>query len=105
MEVPPVLDPPTPPTDQQRRSASILLGSPQPTEEVAKMLALLEAATQPVPMRLACEKCGTLHIDEGLYALKPHHTHVCQECGLTWRPAIVCTVGVRFLPGYKNETA
>lgn len=57
----------------------------------------------PIPMRLCCESCGKLHIDEGEFATKPHHTHACQACGLTWRPAVVCTVGVRFLPGFKNE--
>ena len=36
------------------------------------------------------------------FATKPHHTHSCQECGLTWRPAIGPTVGVQFLPGFKN---
>lgn len=56
-------------------------------------------------MRLPCEKCGELHIDEGEFATKPHHTHSCQHCGLTWRPAVVHTVGVRFLPGFKNEPA
>jgi hypothetical protein len=57
----------------------------------------------PVPMRLKCEVCGELHIDEGEHATKPHHTHSCQYCGCTWRPAIVHTVGVRFLPGFKNS--
>jgi len=57
----------------------------------------------PVPMRLTCPECGELHIDEGEFATKPHHTHSCQSCGLTWRPAVVATVGVRFLPGFKNE--
>ncbi len=56
----------------------------------------------PIPMRLPCEKCKKLHIDEGQFATKPHHTHSCQFCGLTWRPAVVYTVGVRFLPGFKN---
>lgn len=56
----------------------------------------------PIPMRLRCEMCGALHIDEGEFATKPHHTHSCQECGLTWRPAVVCTVGVAFLPGFKS---
>jgi hypothetical protein len=56
----------------------------------------------PVPMRLVCEGCGELHIDEGEFATKPHHTHACQHCGAVWRPAIVATVGVRFLPGFKN---
>jgi hypothetical protein len=94
------------PTDQHRRSATALLDhTKQPTEEVAKLLAVLEEGSKPIPMRLCCEGCGTLHVDEGEFAVKPHHTHSCQECGLTWRPAIVCTVGVRFLPGYKNENS
>lgn len=57
---------------------------------------------QPIPMRLTCPDCRALHIDEGEFATKPHHTHSCQECGLTWRPAVVHTVGVRFLPGFKT---
>ena len=56
-----------------------------------------------IPMRLPCEACGRLHIDEGEFATTPHHTHSCQYCGLTWRPARQHTVGVRFLPGFKNE--
>lgn len=56
----------------------------------------------PIPMRLICEGCGELHIDEAEFATKPHHTHSCQHCGMTWRPAVVSTVGVRFLPGFKN---
>jgi hypothetical protein len=59
--------------------------------------------TTPIPMRLCCEDCGKLHIDEGEFATKPHHTHSCQYCGLTWRPAVVHTVGVQFLPGFKND--
>jgi predicted RNA-binding Zn-ribbon protein involved in translation (DUF1610 family) len=58
---------------------------------------------EPVAMRLKCPACGELHIDEGEFATKPHHTHACQHCGHTWRPAIVPTTGVRFLPGFKNE--
>lgn len=57
---------------------------------------------QPIPMFLTCPMCSARHIDEGEFATKPHHTHACQGCGLTWRPAIVPTVGVRFLPGFKN---
>ena len=63
---------------------------------------LAMAAMTPIPMRLPCEKCGQLHIDEGEFAEKSHHTHACQCCGHTWRPAIVPTVGVRFLPGFQN---
>ena len=62
------------------------------------------APSSPVPMRLTCPACNTLHLDEGEFATKPHHTHACQGCGAVWRPAIVPTVGVRFLPGFKNPT-
>lgn len=83
-----------------------------PSIEAAKMMArellkLRDAATagfaNPVPMRLTCPSCGELHVDEGDFAKKPHHTHACQHCGMVWRPAKVDTVGVRFLPGYKDE--
>jgi hypothetical protein len=59
----------------------------------------------PIPMRLTCPHCAELHIDEGEFATTPHHTHACQCCGAVWRPAVVHTVGVRFLPGFKNEEA
>lgn len=55
-----------------------------------------------IPMLLWCPN-GHRHIDEGKFATKPHHTHACQTCGIVWRPAKVDTVGVRFLPGYKND--
>lgn len=61
------------------------------------------AVTKPIPMRLFCEVCHEIHIDEGDFATKPHHTHACQCCGAVWRPALVPTVGVRFLPGFKND--
>jgi predicted RNA-binding Zn-ribbon protein involved in translation (DUF1610 family) len=63
------------------------------------------ARTEAIPMRLNCPECGELHIDEGAFATKPHHTHACQACGMVWRPAVRNTVGVRFLPGYKGEPA
>lgn len=47
--------------------------------------------------------CAARHIDKGDFATKEHHTHSCQECGFTWRPAVVATVGVQFLPGFKDE--
>jgi predicted RNA-binding Zn-ribbon protein involved in translation (DUF1610 family) len=65
--------------------------------------AITLARNEPVPMRLNCPECGELHIDEGAFATKPHHTHACQACGNVWRPAVRNTVGVRFLPGFKNE--
>lgn len=59
--------------------------------------------TDPIPMRLTCPECGELHIDAGEFAVRPHHTHACQSCGMVWRPAVVPTVGVRFLPGFRND--
>lgn len=70
--------------------------------EDPRLVALAEANPAPIPMFLTCPGCGARHIDEGEFATKAHHTHACQSCGLTWRPAIVPTVGVRFLPGFKD---
>lgn len=74
-------------------------------DHCAKMVADIVEAVKPVPipMRLHCPGCLTLHIDEGEFATKPHTSHACQNCGLVWRPAVCDTVGVRFLPGFKNE--
>lgn len=55
-----------------------------------------------IPMLLCCPSCGKRHIDEGEFADKVHHTHACQYCGMTWRPAVEPTVDVQFLPGFKN---
>lgn len=55
-----------------------------------------------VPMLLWCPSCGARHIDAGEFATKAHHTHACQKCGMVWRPAIVDTVGVEFLPGFRD---
>lgn len=57
----------------------------------------------PVPMLLWCPECTDRHIDRGDWKTKPHHTHACQSCGHVWRPAIVETVGVQFLPGFKDQ--
>lgn len=68
-------------------------------------LFLLEQMRKPIPMLLTCPipACGARHIDKGLFATtKLHHTHACQVCGHVWRPAIQNTVGVQFLPGFKD---
>lgn len=57
----------------------------------------------PVPMLLTCPGCGKRHLDVDEWAERPHHTHACQYCGMVWRPAVIETVGVRYLPGFKNE--
>jgi predicted RNA-binding Zn-ribbon protein involved in translation (DUF1610 family) len=62
----------------------------------------LAAPDEPMPMRLRCPDCGELHVDVGEFFTKLHHTHSCQKCGETWRPAVAHTVGVQFLPGFKN---
>jgi hypothetical protein len=56
----------------------------------------------PVPMLLTCPGCGKRHIDRGRFETYPHHTHACQHCGMCWRPAVEPTVGVRYLPGFKD---
>jgi len=58
---------------------------------------------QPLPLILTCPVCGVRHIDRGEFSTKPHHTHACQACGICWRPALVPTVGVQHLPGFKDE--
>ncbi len=62
----------------------------------------LRKAEVAIPMLLWCPACKTRHIDKGEFADRAHHTHACQKCGMVWRPAIQKTVGVQFLPGFKN---
>ena len=71
-------------------------------DRAAELERKLRGGGEPIPMRLVCPRCGTVHVDEGEFATKVHHTHACQECGEVWRPAVVPTVGVRFLPGFKD---
>lgn len=56
----------------------------------------------PIPMILFCPSCGARHIDIGTFETKPHKSHSCQSCGFTWSPSHVPTVGVQFLPGYRD---
>lgn len=59
--------------------------------------------TSPIPMLLWCPECRARHIDVGEFVTKVHHTHACQTCGVVWRPAVEPTVGVQFLPSFKND--
>ncbi|TAL40605.1 MAG: hypothetical protein EPN91_12790 [Salinibacterium sp.] len=34
---------------------------------------------------LFCPRCKDRHVDEGLWARRPHHTHLCLACGFKWR--------------------
>ena len=70
---------------------------------VVALEALIAHATAPIPLLLMCPSCGERHFDEGDWAEKSHHTHTCQHCGMTWRPCVFDTMGVRFLPGIKND--
>jgi len=63
----------------------------------------MEMDTAPIQMLLWCPECGARHIDGGEWETRPHHTHACQECGMVWRPALRTTVGVKYLPGFKND--
>lgn len=58
--------------------------------------------TEPVQMLMWCPVCHERHVDKGAWENRLHHTHACQHCGHVWRPAIYCTVGVQFLPGFKD---
>ena len=84
-------------------AAEVLEAALGPTLLVQELANEQNQATEPIPIRLECPACGELHIDVEEFATKPHHTHACQHCGAVWRPAVVATVGVRFLPGFKNE--
>lgn len=74
---------------------------PDPDEHIRLQRRVAELE-RPIPMLLWCPECGKRHVDKAL-ASKPHHTHACQHCGFCWRPALVATVGVQFLPGFKDE--
>ena len=68
-----------------------------------RMVPIESFPPKPIPMILHCPECSMRHLDVGEFATKPHATHACQHCGFVWRPAVVNTVGVQFLPGFKNE--
>ncbi len=84
------------------RDANTVIELSRQLREASVRAGVVDGAPPPVPMLLTCPMCRERHIDEGAFATKSHHTHACQNCGHVWRPAIVPTVGVRFLPGYKN---
>lgn len=76
--------------------------------EAKALITVLAIYSLPIPMILYCPPppagCGARHIDVGEFATKPHHTHACQHCGAVWRQAIGNTVGVQFLPGFKDPS-
>ena len=68
---------------------------------------------KPIDMILHCPKCGAQHIDkpddlpyahvgadfqkrcDETWDNPPHRSHLCKACGCIWRPADVCTNGVK----------
>jgi hypothetical protein len=98
----------TEPTDKHKEMMRALAALKLEVPEVVAadvqriVLARIEELELPVPMLLHCPLCSERHLDDGDFATRVHHTHACQRCGHVWRPAIVPTVGVQFLPGYKN---
>lgn len=81
-------------------SAAVVEAADRPRDAV--MMSADDMPT-PIPLLLWCPGCGERHIDRGRFATHPHHTHACQHCGMVWRPSIRPTVGVVFLPGFKDE--
>ncbi len=97
------------PKTEGHRAVADILASIEDARSCAEWFSKFKAAPDPtndsVPMRLPCPMCGVLHIDTGKFATKKHHTHACQVCGMVWRPAIVPTVGVQFLPGFLDTAS
>jgi rubredoxin len=77
-------------------------GAVKDPQLVAWLQELQERRT-PIPVILFCPLCNARHIDAGDFASRPHATHACQACGFCWRPSINTTVGVQFLPGFKDD--
>ncbi len=76
--------------------------APMPPHEVVPLTAaevsLVERCmhSPPLPMVLHCPKCGFQHVDAPgpNWDNRPHRSHLCADCGFTWRPADIETVGV-----------
>lgn len=81
----------------ERMTASLHAG----TARIGELEIQLKNA-RPIPMVLTCPSCSARHVDVA-FADKSHHTHACQHCGMCWRPAVVPTVGVKFLPGFHDD--
>lgn len=80
------------PSNERRQSFRAALASLH--EELA--LAGI-AASAPVDMVLHCPACHLQHIDRAVkgWDNPPHRSHLCERCGVVWRPADVYTNGVR----------
>ena len=43
---------------------------------------------------LFCPRCKKQHVDEGVWATKPHHVHLCGYCEFKWYPHVFGVAGV-----------
>jgi hypothetical protein len=79
---------------KSKLTATVTVEPPKPSD-----------SSTPIAMLLFCPFCHFRHVDQGEFFTKPHHTHACQGpgCGMVWRPALVPTVGVEYLPGFKDH--
>lgn len=66
--------------------------NPPPPEGVKKPLAppapskvSASASNDLLYVPLYCPKCQQQHVDEGEWATKPHHKHLCLHCGFIWK--------------------
>lgn len=95
----------TPPIPHPKGVIEFVIGELEPEDVPATFAAQVKHDPDeqpPIPMIMFCPSCDARHIDKGEFTTKVHHTHACQSCGNVWRPAIVATVGVQFLPGFKD---
>ncbi len=55
-----------------------------------------------IPIVLHCPHCHKQHLDEGIWATRPHRTHQCVDdaagvgCQKAWTPSAHRTFGVRY---------
>lgn len=68
-------------------------------DECRRLLVMLEAPQPPIKMMLFCPRCRMQHIDapHGEWTNPPHATHLCEGCGLLWRPSNENTTGVALI--------
>ena len=73
--------------EERMRERGRLSPTPRAEEEPKQVQAPEEA---PIPCTMYCPFCGALHVDEGEWATRPHHKHLCQHCGKLWRVEPYC---------------
>lgn len=76
-------------------------GGPGTGVDFTRKDAAVDVTVPSIPMLLTCPACSMRHVDKEK-ANTPHRDHACQFCGTVWRPCKENTIGVKFLPGYKD---